>query len=164
MAGATKYIPMFSNITPIPYPSISDSESMSTNCNNVNDINKGKINFDILFATPDMMPTVGKVAKILGPRGLMPNPKLGTVTNDLTQAIKKAKEGQVKFKNDKAGIVHAGIGKLKFNENDLIDNLKSFYNEINKNKPEAVKGSFIKKVSIASTMGFGLEVNIGDLR
>ena len=127
-------------------------------------ISDGKINFDLLIATPDMMPTVGKVGKILGPKGLMPNPKLGTVTTDLSLAIKKAKEGQVQFKNDKAGIVHAGIGKLKFSESDLLDNLKSFYNEINKSKPNTVKGSFIKKVSIASTMGFGLEVNIGDLR
>ena len=128
------------------------------------EISNGKINFDLLIATPDMMPTVGKVGKILGPKGLMPNPKLGTVTTDLSLAIKKAKEGQVQFKNDKAGIIHAGIGKIKFNESDLLDNLKSFYNEINKSKPDTVKGSFIKKVSIASTMGFGLEVNIGDLR
>ena len=130
----------------------------------VQQISNGKINFDLLIATPDMMPTVGKIGKILGPKGLMPNPKLGTVTNDLSIAIKKAKAGQVQFKNDKAGIIHAGIGKLKFNENDLLENLKSFYNEINKNKPNTVKGSFIKKVSIASTMGFGLKVNIGDLR
>ena len=128
------------------------------------EISKGKINFDLLIATPDMMPTVGKVGKILGPKGLMPNPKLGTVTTDLSLAIKKAKAGQVQFKNDKAGIVHAGIGKLIFEESDLLENLKSFYNEINKSKPNTVKGSFIKKVSIASTMGFGLEVNIGDLR
>ncbi len=127
-------------------------------------ISNGKINFDLLIATPDMMSTVGKLGKILGPKGLMPNPKLGTVTNDLSIAIKKAKAGQVQFKNDKSGIIHAGIGKLKFKESDLLENLKSFYNEINKNKPNAVKGSFIKKVSIASTMGFGLEVNIGDLR
>ena len=127
-------------------------------------ISNGKINFDLLIATPDMMSTVGKLGKILGPKGLMPNPKLGTVTNDLSIAIKKAKAGQVQFKNDKSGIIHAGIGKLKFNENDLLENLKSFYNEINKNKPNTVKGSFIKKVSIASTMGFGLKINVGDLR
>ena len=127
-------------------------------------ISDGKIDFDLLIATPDMMPTIGKLGKILGPKGLMPNPKLGTVTKDLSTAIKKAKAGQVQFKNDKAGIVHAGIGKLKFKESDLLDNLKSFYNEINKSKPVTVKGNFIKKVSIASTMGFGLDVNIGDLR
>ena len=126
-------------------------------------ISDGKIDFDLLIATPDMMPTIGKLGKILGPKGLMPNPKLGTVTKDLSTAIKKAKAGQVQFKNDKAGIVHAGIGKLKFKESDLLDNLKSFYNEINKSKPVTVKGNFIKKVSIASTMGFGLDVNIGDL-
>jgi large subunit ribosomal protein L1 len=126
-------------------------------------ISDGKIDFDLLIATPDMMPTIGKLGKILGPKGLMPNPKLGTVTKDLSTAIKKAKAGQVQFKNDKAGIVHAGIGKLKFKESYLLDNLKSFYNEINKSKPVTVKGNFIKKVSIASTMGFGLDVNIGDL-
>ena len=127
-------------------------------------ISSGKINFDKLISTPAMMIKLSKLGKVLGPKGLMPNPKLGTVTNDLSIAIKKAKAGQVQFKNDKAGIIHAGIGKLKFNENDLLENLKSFYNEINKNKPNTVKGSFIKKVSIASTMGFGLKVNIGDLR
>ena len=129
-----------------------------------NKISEGDTNFDILIATPDMMPTVGKIGKILGPKGLMPNPKLGTVTSEISSAIKNIKAGQVQFKNDKSGIVHAGIGKLKFDDNDLIDNLKAFYKEINKSKPDAVKGSFVKKVSIASTMGFGLEINKSDLR
>jgi len=127
-------------------------------------VTNGKINFDLLIATPDMMPTVGKIGKILGPKGLMPNPKLGTVTQDVKIAVLNAKTGQVQFKNDKAGIVHAGIGKLKFTEEDLLENLKSFYISISKSKPDAVKGSFIKKVSIASTMGFGLVINATSLR
>lgn len=127
-------------------------------------ISSGKISFDLLIASPDMMPSVGKVAKILGPKGLMPNPKLGTVTPDIATAVKNAKAGQVQFKNDKGGIVHAGIGKMSFDENDLLENLKFFYSSINKSKPETVKGSFIKKVTIASTMGVGLEVNLTSLR
>ena len=127
-------------------------------------ISSGKISFDLLIASPDMMPSVGKVAKILGPKGLMPNPKLGTVTPDIATAVKNAKAGQVQFKNDKSGIVHAGIGKMSFDENDLLENLKFFYASINKSKPETVKGSFIKKVTIASTMGVGLEINLASLR
>jgi large subunit ribosomal protein L1 len=127
-------------------------------------ISSGKISFDLLIASPDMMPSVGKVAKILGPKGLMPNPKLGTVTPDIATAVKNAKAGQVQFKNDKGGIVHAGIGKMSFDENDLLENLKFFYSSINKSKPETVKGSFVKKVTIASTMGVGLEINIASLR
>ena len=111
-----------------------------------------------------MMPVVGKIGKILGPKGLMPNPKLGTVTQDVKSAVLNAKAGQVQFKNDKAGIVHAGIGKLNFSEEDLLENLKAIYSSIAKSRPDAVKGSFIKKVSIASTMGFGLEINTGGLR
>ena len=127
-------------------------------------VTDGKINFDLLIATPDMMPTVGKIGKILGPKGLMPNPKLGTVTQDVKAAVSNAKAGQVQFKNDKAGIIHAGIGKLNFTEEDLLENLKSFYTSISKSKPDAVKGSFIKKISIASTMGFGLRINATSLR
>ena len=127
-------------------------------------VTNGKINFDLLIATPDMMPTVGKIGKILGPKGLMPNPKLGTVTQDVRKAVSNAKAGQVQFKNDKAGIIHAGIGKLNFTEEDLLQNLKSFYTSISKSKPDVVKGSFIKKISIASTMGFGLEINSSLLR
>ena len=124
----------------------------------------GKINFDVLITTPDMMPLIGKLGKILGPKGLMPNPKLGTVTQDILSSVKKAKSGQIQYKNDKSGIIHAGIGKLNFKEEDLVENLKAFYEAILKNKPEAVKGSFIKKVTIASTMGFGLEVNVAGIR
>ena len=130
----------------------------------VQQISSGKINFDILIATPEMMPTIGKIGKILGPKGLMPNPKLGTVTQDVGKAVKNAKSGQVQYKNDKSGIVHAGIGKLNFKEEDLIENIKAFYDSISKNKPDGVKGSFIKKVTIASTMGFGLEINATSLR
>ena len=130
----------------------------------IESISSGKISFDLLIASPDMMPSVGKIAKILGPKGLMPNPKLGTVTTDIANAVKNAKAGQVQFKNDKGGIVHAGIGKMSFDDNDLLDNLKFFYSSINKSKPETVKGSFIKKVTIASTMGVGLEINVASLR
>ena len=130
----------------------------------VQQISSGKINFDLLIATPDMMPVIGKIGKILGPKGLMPNPKLGTVTQDVKNAVSNAKAGQVQFKNDKAGIIHAGIGKLNFKEEDLLQNLQSFYTSISKSKPDAVKGSFIKKVSIASTMGFGLKINTTSLR
>ena len=127
-------------------------------------ISAGKIKFDLLIASPDMMPSVGKVAKVLGPKGLMPNPKLGTVTQDLKTAIINAKSGQVQYKNDKAGIVHAGIGKMDFNNDDLLENLKAFFNSINKSKPDNTKGSFIKKVTIASTMGVGLEISVSSLR
>jgi len=127
-------------------------------------ISKNKITFDILIASPDMMPSLGKIAKILGPKGLMPNPKLGTVTNEIGKAVKDAKSGQVKFKNEKSGIVHAGIGKLSFSEDDLLSNLKTFYSSILKSKPDSVKGSFVKKVTIASTMGVGLKVNMASLR
>ena len=130
----------------------------------VESISAGKINFDLLIATPDMMPAIGKVAKILGPKGLMPNPKLGTVTQDIKTAVQNAKAGQVQYKNDKAGIVHAGIGKMSFKDDDLLENLKNFYSSINKSKPDTVKGSFVKKVTIASTMGVGLEINVTSLR
>ena len=127
-------------------------------------ISTGNINFDILISTPDMMPTIGKIGKVLGPKGLMPNPKLGTVTQEISKAVMNAKSGQVQFRNDKAGIVHAGVGKLSFSEEDLLDNIKAFYESVNKSKPETIKGSFIKKVTIASTMGIGLKINSSSLR
>ena len=127
-------------------------------------VTNGKIDFDLLIATPDMMPVIGKIGRILGPKGLMPNPKLGTVTQDVRSAVINAKAGQVQYKNDKAGIIHAGIGKLNFSEEDLLENIKTFFSTVSKNKPDAVKGSFIKKISIASTMGFGLEINPTSLR
>ena len=130
----------------------------------IENISSGKIGFDLLIATPEMMPSIGKVAKILGPKGLMPNPKLGTVTKDIKTAVTNAKSGQIQYKNDKGGIVHAGIGKMNFNDEDLLENLKAFFSSINKSKPESFKGSFIKKVTIASTMGVGLEINASSLR
>ena len=130
----------------------------------IESVESNKIEFDTLIASPDMMPSLGKIAKILGPRGLMPNPKMGTVTKEIAKAIKEVKSGQVKFKNDKAGIVHAGIAKTNFANDDILMNLKTFYNAITKNKPDSVKGSFIKKVTIASTMGVGLEINQISLR
>ncbi len=130
----------------------------------IENISSNKLEFDILIASPEMMPALGKVAKILGPKGLMPNPKLGTVTNDIGKAVKNAKSGQVKYKNDKSGIVHAGVGKLDFTTEDLLENLKTFYSSILKNKPDTVKGSFIKKVTIASTMGIGIQINQLGLR
>ena len=130
----------------------------------IDNISSNKIDFDILIATPDIMPKLGKVAKILGPKGLMPNPKLGTVTKEIKDAVTSAKSGQVKFKNDKSGIVHAGIGKISFSDEKILENLKVFYSSINKSKPDSVKGSFIKKVTIASTMGVGLQINQASLR
>ena len=130
----------------------------------IQQVSSGQINFDLLIATPDMMPVIAKIGKILGPKGLMPNPKLGTVTQEVSKAVKNAKSGQVQYKNDKAGIVHAGIGKLNFNDEYLLENIRAFYNSIDKSKPDSIKGSFIKKVTIASTMGFGLEINAGDIR
>ena len=130
----------------------------------IDDISKNNINFDILIASPDMMAELGKVAKILGPKGLMPNPKLGTVSKEIGKSVKDAKSGQIKFKNDKSGIVHAGIGKLSFSDEDILSNLKTFYSSILKSKPDSAKGSFIKKVTIASTMGIGLNINQGSLR
>jgi len=124
----------------------------------------GELNFDKLICSTSMMLKLSKLGKVLGPKGLMPNPKLGTVTQDLKTAIQNAKSGQVQYKNEKSGIVHAGIGKMNFNEDDLLDNLKAFFSAINKSKPDTVKGSFIKKVTIASTMGVGLEINVASLR
>jgi len=130
----------------------------------VEKVSSGEIDFERCIATPDMMPKLGKVAKILGPKGLMPNPKLGTVTNEISKSVKDAKSGQVKFKNDKSGIVHAGVGKIDFSEEDLLENIKTFYSSVSKSKPDSVKGSFIKKVTIASTMGVGLNINQVSLR
>ena len=125
----------------------------------IDSISSGKIDFDIIIATPDMMPSIGKVAKILGPKGLMPNPKLGTVTNDLAAAIKNIKSGQVEYKTDKAGLIHAPIGKISFSDDELKKNIVFFLDELKKKKPENSKGVFIKKFFITSTMGPGLQVD-----
>ncbi|MFY8076681.1 MAG: 50S ribosomal protein L1 [Sphingorhabdus lacus] len=123
----------------------------------------GKIEFDRCIATPDMMAIVGRLGKVLGPRGLMPNPKLGTVTTDVAAAVAAAKGGQVQFRAEKAGIVHAGVGKASFSEEALLENVKAFVGAINRNKPTGVKGVYIKKVSLSSTMGPGVKLEIGTL-
>ena len=126
-------------------------------------IEAGEIDFERCISTPDMMAVVGKLGKILGPRGLMPNPKLGTVTQDVAEAVKAAKGGEVQFRTEKSGIIHAGIGKASFEETALIDNVKAFVGAINKAKPSGSKGTFIKKVSISSTMGPGVKLDIGSI-
>lgn len=120
---------------------------------------KGTIDFDRCIATPDMMPVVGKLGKVLGPRGLMPNPKVGTVTNDLAEAIKSVKGGAVEFRVEKAGIIHAGVGKASFDEKALFENIKAFVDAVNKAKPSGAKGTFIQRIAITSTMGTGLKVD-----
>jgi large subunit ribosomal protein L1 len=116
-------------------------------------VNAGQIDFDRVIATPDMMALVGRLGKVLGPRGLMPNPKLGTVTNDVAEAVKATKGGQVEFRAEKSGLIHAGIGKASFSEAALADNVKAFVGAINRAKPTGAKGTFLKKVSLSSTMG-----------
>lgn len=123
----------------------------------------GEINFDRCIATPDMMGTLGKLARVLGPRGLMPNPKLGTVTMDVAEAVKAAKGGQVEYRAEKAGIVHAGIGKASFSAENIEKNLRSFVDAIMKAKPTGIKGAYLKKVSLSSTMGPSVRIEIADL-
>ena len=120
----------------------------------------GQIDFDRVIATPDMMGIVGRLGKVLGPKGLMPNPKLGTVTMDVTKAVSDAKGGQVEFRVEKAGIVHAGIGKASFSEADLTENFRAFMDAIVRNKPSGAKGKFIHKVSVTSTMGPGVKIDL----
>jgi len=124
-------------------------------------IQGGEMDFDRCVATPDMMAVVGRLGKVLGPRGLMPNPKLGTVTPDVVTAIKAAKGGEVTFRAEKAGVIHAGIGKASFSEEQLADNLRAFVKAISTARPTGAKGTYIKKVSISSTMGPGMTVDIG---
>jgi len=123
-------------------------------------IQKGEINFDRCIATPDMMPLVGRLGQVLGPRGLMPNPKLGTVTPDVAAAVEAAKGGAVEFRAEKAGIVHAGIGKASFSEKQLIENAGAFVQAIMKAKPSGAKGNYVKKISVSSTMGPGYRVSV----
>ncbi|HWA29597.1 MAG TPA: 50S ribosomal protein L1 [Rhizomicrobium sp.] len=121
-------------------------------------VNKGEINFDRCIATPDMMGLVGRLGKVLGPRGLMPNPKVGTVTMDVTQAVKDAKGGAVEYRVEKAGIVQAGVGKASFTEDAIVANVKAFVDSVLKAKPSGAKGTYMKKISISSTMGPGVKI------
>lgn len=121
-------------------------------------VNSGKIEFDRLIATPDMMGLVGRLGKVLGPRGLMPNPKVGTVTMDVAKAVKDAKGGAVEYRAEKAGIIHAGVGKASFTEAALVENIRAFYDSVMKAKPAAAKGNYLKKVSISSTQGPGVTI------
>jgi len=123
-------------------------------------IQAGTIDFDRCIATPDMMPIVGRLGKVLGPRNLMPNPKVGTVTVDVTEAVKAAKGGEVQFRAEKGGVVHAGIGKASFDENQLVENVKAFIDAVAKAKPSGSKGSFMKGITLSSTMGPGVTVSV----
>jgi large subunit ribosomal protein L1 len=123
-------------------------------------IQGGTIEFDRCIATPDMMPIVGRLGKILGPRNLMPNPKVGTVTMDVTTAIKNAKGGEVQFRAEKAGVVHGGIGKASFEEAKLIENVRAFVSAVNKAKPSGAKGTYLRRIALSSTMGPGVTVDV----
>ena len=127
----------------------------------IEEISSGKIDFDRCISTPEMMPTVGKLGQVLGPKGLMPNPKLGTVTNDVKSAVELAKSGSVEFRAEKSGIVHAGIGKVSFSKDALHQNILEFVDAVKKEKPNTAKGSFLKKVSLSSSMGVGLNIDTG---
>ncbi len=127
------------------------------------DIKSGKINFDRCIATPDMMPVVGKLGKVLGPKGLMPNPKLGTVTPDVKKAVSDAKGGAIEFRAEKTGIVHAGVGKASFDDKKIIENVQALVNAIQKARPSGAKGTYVEKISITSTMGPGIKLDIGQI-
>lgn len=127
------------------------------------EVKKGNINFDRCIATPDMMGLVGQIGKLLGPKGLMPNPKLGTVTPNVTEAVKAAKGGQLEYRAEKEGIVHAGLGKVSFDEAKLVENIRSFISVIQRAKPASVKGTFVKAISLTTTMGPSVKVSLADL-
>ena len=120
----------------------------------------GKIEFDRCIATPDMMPIVGRLGKVLGPRNLMPNPKVGTVTMDVTAAVEAAKGGEVQFRVEKAGVVHAGIGKASFDEAKLVENVRAFIGAVSRARPSGSKGTYMKKISLSSTMGPGVNISV----
>ena len=120
----------------------------------------GTIDFDRCIATPDMMPVVGRLGKVLGPRNLMPNPKVGTVTMDVAQAVKNAKGGEVQFKAEKAGVVHAGVGKVSFDEGKLVENVRSFMDAVLKARPAGAKGAYVKKIALSSTMGPSVTISV----
>lgn len=121
----------------------------------------GKIDFDRCIATPDMMPIVGRLGKVLGPRNLMPNPKVGTVTMDIGAAVKNAKGGEVQFRVEKAGVIHAGVGKASFGEAELVQNIQAFIDAVSKAKPSGTKGAYMKKIAVSSTMGPGVSLDLG---
>ncbi|MCK8485472.1 50S ribosomal protein L1 [Aliiroseovarius sp. S2029] len=123
-------------------------------------IQGGKIEFDRCIATPDMMPIVGRLGKVLGPRNLMPNPKVGTVTMDVKEAVEAAKGGEVQFKAEKGGVVHAGLGKASFDENKLVENVRAFVDAVQKAKPTGAKGTYMKKIALSSTMGPGVTISV----
>ena len=125
-------------------------------------IQGGNINFDKVIATPDMMPLVGRLGKILGPRGMMPNPKVGTVTMDVTKAVNASKGGAVEFRVEKAGIVHAGVGKASFTEAQLVENVRALIGAIVKAKPSGAKGTFVKRIALSSTMGPGVKIDVAE--
>ena len=127
------------------------------------EVKAGKMDFDVVIASPDAMRVVGQLGQILGPRGLMPNPKVGTVTPNVAQAVKNAKAGQVRFRADKAGIVHAAIGRASFDTARLVTNFKALMEQINKMKPAALKGVYVRKISVSSTMGIGAKVDLSTL-
>jgi len=127
------------------------------------DMQAGNLDYDRVIATPDMMGVVGRLGKVLGPKGLMPNPKLGTVTPNVAQAVKDAKGGQVEFRVEKQGIIHSGIGKVSFTDAQLKDNFKAFVDAIVKAKPSGAKGKYVKKVSLTSTMGPGLKIDVAEV-
>lgn len=127
------------------------------------DVKQGKMDFDVVVATPDTMRIVGQLGQILGPRGLMPNPKVGTVTTDVATAVKNAKAGQVQFRAEKAGIIHCGIGKVNFTEQAIKENLIALVNELKKAKPVSSKGTYLKKITLSTTMGPGLVIDIASL-
>src|SRR5690606_4644616 len=129
----------------------------------VAEIQGGKIDFDRCIATPDMMPLVGRLGKVLGPRGLMPNPKVGTVTTDVASAIRDAKGGAVQFRVEKAGIIHAGVGKASFSEDALGENIRALVDAVVKAKPAGAKGTYLKRVALSSTMGPGVRVDLSSL-
>ncbi|MDO9306545.1 MAG: 50S ribosomal protein L1, partial [Mesorhizobium sp.] len=126
-------------------------------------VQKGTIDFDRCIATPDMMPLVGRLGKVLGPRGMMPNPKVGTVTTDVAGAVKASKGGAVEFRVEKAGIVHGGVGKVSFDANAIEENIRAFADAVIKAKPTGAKGNYVKKVSLTSTMGPGLKIDVATL-
>jgi len=127
------------------------------------DIQKGNMDFDRVIATPDMMAVVGRLGKVLGPKGLMPNPKLGTVTMDVKAAVEAAKAGQVEYRVEKAGIIHGGVGKASFDEAQIVENVNSFVNAVIKAKPTGAKGTYVKRVAMSSSMGPGLKIDVATL-